>query len=107
MCNGQRTVLNLRTARRFEHISQTNPTQFLALYNTLGVQCAGGPPIAGYVFDTTGSYHTALLAMAVISVITAVLGLVLLKYKSKEVHNRNCRNNVKPSTERLNNDWVP
>jgi MFS family permease len=53
----------------------------LMLYGTFGE--AGGPPFAGYIYDMTGSYHTALLTMAAISGFTAVLGLLLLKYRDK------------------------
>lgn len=53
----------------------------LMLYNTIGG--AGGAPFAGYVFDTTGSYHTALPVLATVSIVTAVLGVVLWKYKGQ------------------------
>ncbi len=54
----------------------------LMLYSAIG--SAGGAPLAGYIFDTTGSYHRALLILVMFCTITAVLGLVLLRYKVKE-----------------------
>ncbi len=53
----------------------------LMLYSTIGG--AGGAPFAGYVYDTTGSYRTVLPVLAAISVITVLLGVVLLKYRGK------------------------
>jgi len=53
----------------------------LMLYSTIGG--AGGAPFAGYVYDTTGSYRTVLPVLAAISVITALLGVILLKYRGK------------------------
>ena len=54
----------------------------LMLYSTIGG--AGGAPFAGYVFDTIGSYRTALPVLATISMITALLGVVLWKYRGKK-----------------------
>jgi sugar phosphate permease len=53
----------------------------LMLYSTIGG--AGGAPFAGYVYDMTGSYDAALPVLAVVSLIGAVLGVVLVKYRSK------------------------
>jgi OFA family oxalate/formate antiporter-like MFS transporter len=53
----------------------------LSLCTTIGG--ALGPATAGYTFDMTGSYNTALIVMATISMIATVLGLVLLKYRRK------------------------
>ena len=43
---------------------------------------AGGPPVAGYIFDTTGSYHLAFITIAAGCTIAAILGLFLLRYKA-------------------------
>jgi len=42
-----------------------------------------GPPLAGYIFDITGSYDLALLTLAAVGTIAAILGLVLLRYKDQ------------------------
>jgi sugar phosphate permease len=55
----------------------------LLLYGTIGG--ALGPAFAGYMFDTTGSYNTVLIALAVISMIASGLALVLLKFKNKAI----------------------
>jgi OFA family oxalate/formate antiporter-like MFS transporter len=47
-----------------------------------------GPATAGYMFDIGGSYNPVLIVMASISLIATVLGLVLLKYKSKSTRVR-------------------
>lgn len=56
----------------------------LMLYGTIGG--AGGSPFAGYVYDTTGSYSAALPPLAVISMITALLGIILLKHRGKQTY---------------------
>ena len=53
------------------------------LYSTIG--SAGGAPLAGYIFDTSGSYRLALIVLVIFCAITAILGLILLKYKPQEV----------------------
>ena len=42
-----------------------------------------GPAFAGYTFDIAGSYNIVLVALALISLISTILALVLLKFKSK------------------------
>jgi len=56
----------------------------LMLYNTIGG--AGGAPFAGYVYDTTQSYRVVLPVLFAVSVITAVLGVILLKYRGRPGH---------------------
>jgi len=51
----------------------------LALYNFVGGSF--GAPIAGYIFDTTGSYRMALIILVTLSVLATTLSLVLLKSK--------------------------
>jgi len=58
----------------------------LMLYSTIGG--AGGAPFAGYVYDTTGSYRSVLPVLAVISAVTALLGVVLMKYVDRARRNR-------------------
>ena len=53
----------------------------LMLYHTIGG--AGGAPFAGYMYDTTGSYDAVLPVLAVVSLIAAVLGVVLVRYRGK------------------------
>jgi OFA family oxalate/formate antiporter-like MFS transporter len=57
----------------------------ILLFGTMGG--AIGPAFAGYTYDLTGSYNVTLIALVVISTIATVLGLVLLKYKSKPIQN--------------------
>lgn len=54
-------------------IGQVNGAQ-MPLFLPFGIV---GAPLAGYVFDQTGSYHSVLTAMAVVMVIAAVLALRL------------------------------
>ena len=58
----------------------------LTVYFTVGG--AGGAPFAGYVFDATGSYLPGLRGLALISIVGAILGVVLLKHRGKEHSNR-------------------
>ncbi|MFO7995618.1 MAG: MFS transporter, partial [Dehalococcoidia bacterium] len=51
----------------------------LMVYATIGG--AGGSPFAGYVFDMTGSYRVALPILAAMSMIAALLGVGLWKYR--------------------------
>ena len=44
---------------------------------------AGGPILAGSIFDATGSYTSAFLTCAILGVIGIILCLVLLRYKPK------------------------
>jgi len=53
------------------------------LFSTIG--SAFGAPIAGYIFDTTGSYRLALVILVIICTITVILGLILLRHRAKEL----------------------
>jgi len=63
----------------------------LMLYSTLG--SAGGAPISGLIFDTTGSYNSALIIIVVFCAITAVLGLVMLRHRGR---------GTSPSSQQIN-----
>jgi MFS family permease len=53
----------------------------LMLYSTIGG--AGGAPFAGYVYDTAGTYRAVLPVLAVVSGITVLLAMILLRYTGK------------------------
>ena len=51
----------------------------LMLFTTVGI--ALGPPLAGAIFDVTGSYSLAFLISVIISALAVILSLILLKAK--------------------------
>lgn len=53
----------------------------LTLFGTLGG--ALGAPLAGYIFDVTGSYTSAFLIGIVLSALSVILSLVILRRKGK------------------------
>jgi len=52
-------------------------------FGTLGG--AVGPPLAGYIFDVTGSYNSAFLICIVLCILAISLSLLLLRSKVEEV----------------------
>ena len=52
------------------------------LFGTVGG--ALGPPIGGDIFDTTGGYSLAFLICVIISALSILLSLLLLRYKGKK-----------------------
>ena len=54
----------------------------LELFPIIG--SASGAPLAGSIFDITGSYHLAFLISVVISALAIILSLFLLRSKGKE-----------------------
>jgi len=76
---GMVSLLTIVAAELFGH-------QFLGiilgsflLFTTVGG--ALGVPLAGFIFDMTGNYSSALLICAIVGALAVVLGLVLLRYK--------------------------
>ncbi len=53
----------------------------LMLFATVGG--ALGPPLAGSIFDVTGSYSLAFLICVIIGTLAIILSLILLRYKGK------------------------
>ena len=53
----------------------------LMLYGTIGG--AGGAPFAGYVYDTVHTYHAVLPVLALVSGITVLLAIILLRHRGK------------------------
>lgn len=53
----------------------------LMLYSTIGG--AGGAPFAGYVYDRAESYRAVLPVLVAVSMVTALLGVILLKYRAR------------------------
>ncbi|MFC2016593.1 MFS transporter [Chloroflexota bacterium] len=53
------------------------------LYSHIG--SAGGAPLAGFIFDTSGNYRLALIICVIFCTITAILGVILLRYKQQNI----------------------
>ena len=54
----------------------------LILFGTVGG--AVGSPLAGYIFDITGSYYVAFLVCIILAALAVVLSLIILRSKGRE-----------------------
>jgi MFS family permease len=55
----------------------------LVFMSTVGASC--GPLLAGYTYDLTGRYYAAFVTLAAVCMIATLLGLILWRYKAKQM----------------------
>lgn len=84
---GLMTLLNVAPSEFFGVKSVGTILAVLIYFTVIGT--AIGPPVFGFIFDTTQSYRDAFLTMTALSTVGIILSLVLLRLREKSDFTKN------------------